>query len=69
MAKGIQRLLKRARANAQDDIRGMHNRGGLYAHGLANEGYAGGYVEALNDVELALRGVTPNNSRFWPKDQ
>jgi len=39
-----------------------------YSRGLAREGYFGGYVQALQDVDLASRGVRPNSSQsaeFW----
>jgi len=46
--------------------------GGIYARGLASEGYAGGYKDAISDVMLALNGVWPNSRyHFWDsvKDQ
>jgi len=39
--------------------------GGLYAAGTASEGYAGGYAQALRDVELILNGVRPNTRDYW----
>lgn len=63
--KGIIRQLKRARAAAEANMRDQASHG-RYAAGMASEGYAGGYRDALTDVELALSGVTPNTSRFWP---
>lgn len=62
--KGIKRQLGAAMKNVSEEI-SNNSRGGLYAGGLASEGYAGGYRDALNDVLLALNGVCPN-SRFWP---
>ena len=59
MARGIQRQVRIALENVTRDITGHSERGGLYALGLASEGYAGGYRDALRDVQLALRGVPP----------
>jgi hypothetical protein len=39
--------------------------GGIYARGLANEGYAGGYAQALQDVLLLANGVMPNTRGYW----
>lgn len=40
--------------------------GGKYAAGLSTEGFAGGYLAALNDVEAALRHGYPNDTRrYW----
>ena len=66
MAKNISKLLVRARSAALAEI-SANARSGPIAAGMANEGYAGGYVDACNDVVLALNGVIPNNSRFWPQ--
>jgi hypothetical protein len=38
---------------------------GREAAGLASEGYAGGYRDALDDVLLALNGVKPNRRFYW----
>ena len=39
--------------------------GGRYAAGLASEGYAGGYRDALYDIQLLLNGVTPRRRHYW----
>jgi len=39
--------------------------GDRYARGLAAEGYAGGYRDALHDFLLVMNGVVPTNSRYW----
>ena len=51
-----------------EEISGFTWRGGIYAKGLASEGYNGGYRDALNDVLLALNGVKPNRQNWWDKD-
>jgi hypothetical protein len=38
--------------------------GGKFARGLAAEGYAGGYRDALHDIQQLLNDVEPSNSRF-----
>lgn len=65
MSKGIKRDLRKAMQNVNKEIAGMSV--GKYGSGLAVEGYAGGYRDALSDVQLALNNVYPNNSRFWPR--
>lgn len=64
--KGIKRDLRIAIKNVQKEIENMPN--GFFSRGLANEGYAGGYLQALMDIELALNGVNPNG-RYWPKSE
>lgn len=66
----LQRLRKRiacAEVAAAAEIAGHANPGGLYARGLANEGWAGGYLQALRDVQLVMNGVEPNSryGRAW----
>ena len=39
--------------------------GGKFARGLSSEGYAGGYAQALEDVQLALNGVKPRTRGYW----
>ncbi len=38
----------------------------LVGGGLAGEGYAGGFLQALDDIDLLSRDVEPNNRRgYW----
>ena len=69
MAKGIKRLLEIASASVDAEINSHASRGGKYARGLAGEGYAGGYRDALNDVLLALNGVTPSRRGWWTRNK
>ncbi|MFP1645671.1 hypothetical protein [Pontitalea aquivivens] len=65
-------VLKRiaaARDRVQAEIAGNAARGGKFAGGLANEGYAGGYLAALDDVEAALRHGYPTDHRGYWRDQ
>lgn len=61
-------VLKRidaVRKEVMREISAHAERGGT-AGGLANEGFAGGYLEALNDVEAALRHGYPSDHRgYW----
>lgn len=67
MAKGIMRGVTAAQKNAFEEMQGLSGSGDHVAGGLSSEGYAGGYFAALSDVILALNGVQPNNSRYWPE--
>ena len=65
-------VLKRiaiARKNVQKEISGNASSGRFYAAGLASEGYAGGYLEALDDVDAALRHGHPRDIRHYWKEQ
>ena len=61
-------VLKRiaaARKRVQAEISNNAARGG-YAAGLANEGYAGGYLQALTDVDAALtHGHVSDRRHYW----
>lgn len=63
-------IIKHIRA-AQDRIAQelRTNGSGLFGRGLSNEGYAGGYSQALSDVLLLLQSdCMPNTRNYWPKD-
>lgn len=58
--------LANARKNVAAEIRGNSEDGSLYARGMANEGYAGGYRAALDDVEAMLTHGHPGDQRrYW----
>lgn len=63
MARGIKRQLRQAICRVEEEMRGHGN--DKYARGLAKEGYAGGYAQALMDVTLLLDGVTPQTRNYW----
>jgi hypothetical protein len=68
MAKGIQRKIDRALRRIKTEM--SCNDGGKYARGLASEGFAGGYQQALYDVEALLRGVPPGDQRgYWTDEE
>lgn len=74
MSMDTTEVVRRARTavaraiEADADHRGY----GVYSRWLAAEGYNGGYRDALDDVLLALGGVTPQRHDWWQpegKDQ
>ena len=65
-------LLKRirvAREAAQREIAGNASSGGTYARGLATEGWAGGYLQALDDVDAVARHGCPEDPRNYWRDE
>lgn len=69
MSKGIKRRLSAAESRVTELINAQAREGGMYARGLAGEGYLGGYRDALSDVLLLLNGVDPpkRHSGFWER--
>lgn len=65
----VREFLKRlasARKNVAAEISGISNGGSLFARGMANEGYAGGYKAALDDVQAMLvHGHPSDQRRYW----
>lgn len=42
--------------------------GGKYGAGLSGEGYAGGYLQAIDDLEAALTHGYPSDTRhYWKR--
>ena len=69
MAKGIKRKLLAAQRAVQKEIAANGASGNVYARGLAGEGRAGGYSDALADVLLLLNGCPPCRSpQYWFSD-
>lgn len=62
-------VLKRiaaVREVVQAEITGHGKDGDLYARGLSTEGFAGGYLQALDDVDGALVHGYPSDHRgYW----
>lgn len=48
-----------------EEISALAAGGSRYAGGLAGEGYAGGYRDALSDVLLVLNSVRPDRRNYW----
>lgn len=58
--------MKKIRAVVQAEITDNASSGGLYARGLASEGFAGGYLMALDDIDGALVHGYPSDHRgYW----
>ena len=65
-------MISKARKNVEAEIRSSAGYGDnipdvqrFFARGLSSEGYFGGYRDALDDVLLALNGITPNRKGLW----
>ncbi len=70
MARGILRDLKRAQKAVRAEIKGNRDGGDKFSCGLSNEGFAGGYLEALRDVEAMLTHGYPADARgYWSKNK
>jgi len=65
MSKGIRRKINAVMTFKRKEISAFASQGKI-AGGLASEGYNGGYLDALEDVMLALDGVEPQRWR-WVK--
>jgi hypothetical protein len=63
MAVGIKRKIKLFRKNAENAICRHSNRSRVAA-GMAGEGFAGGYLAALDDVGLLLNGCDVKERQF-----
>ena len=70
MARGIKKKLAIAQKNLLREMSAFAERG-FFARGLANEGYHGGYHDALSDVILLLNGISPKhrNRHYWEKQE
>lgn len=58
------KLMAEVRKILLEEMRG--NGDGLYARGLSTEGFAGGYMQALDDIDGALCHGQPSDHRgYW----
>ena len=64
----VLRRIEAVRAVVRAEIKANSDQGGIYARGLANEGFAGGYLQAIDDIEAALRHGYPNDHRGYWRD-
>jgi hypothetical protein len=61
----VLRRIEAVRAVVMEEILGNRS-GGKFARGLATEGFAGGYLQALDDIDAALRHGEPSDHRgYW----
>lgn len=63
--KSKKKLIEAALKKVNAEISGIASHGGIYARGMASEGYAGGYRDALDDILLLLNGVIPHRRNYW----
>ena len=66
--KQIMKHIDIAIGNVNKEIQFNTDRGGVFARGLAGEGYHGGYRDALRDVVLLLNDVIPNRD-YWRDEE
>ena len=59
----IKRLINRALTRVCAEM--ATNGSGLHGRGLSSEGYAGGYAQALREVQLVMNKVKPNTRSYW----
>jgi hypothetical protein len=68
-ARDFLKRLDLALKNVNGEI-GEFSKHSRIASGLSTEGYAGGYAQALRDVEAMLRHGHPNDPRgYWRRDK
>lgn len=66
MTRSILRALRKAQTKVTAEIDGFAAGGDKFTRGLANEGWAGGYRQALYDVEAMLTHGYPSDPRhYW----
>ena len=64
--RSVIKRISAARARVNKEIEANAKSGSVYMRGLAGEGYAGGYRDALNDVEAALtHGYVNCGRHYW----
>lgn len=56
--------IKLASKRVSREISVFAKQGTIFA-GMANEGYSGGYYDALQDVLLLLNDIIPNRRHYW----
>lgn len=62
----VLRLMGEVRNVVQEQMTGGDQ--GIYGRGISTEGFAGGYAQALDDVEAALRHGKPSDPRgYWAR--
>lgn len=64
MRTALKRELTHVRTAVRQEIANNAASGGRFAAGLAGEGYAGGYLHAIDDILLTLDKILPSSSRY-----
>lgn len=62
---GPKRRIRAASDAVRQEIADTAAHGGRFAGALAGEGYAGGYLDALQYITLLLNGITPDRRSYW----
>lgn len=66
--RNVIKRMQAVREVVMAEIRGNAEGGGLHARGMSAEGFAGGYLQALDDVDGALTHGHPSDHRgYWRK--
>lgn len=67
----VLKRIEKVRAVVMAEISGNRGDGSnMYARGMSMEGFAGGYLQALDDVEAALtHGYPSDHRRYWTKSE
>ena len=68
MARGIKQPLEKVREKVHTEITDLANASSSFGGGMASEGYKGGYLDAIEDVTLALNGVRPSRRGWWNEE-
>lgn len=64
--KAVLERIAAVRRIVSDEVTANRFSGEKFAIGLSNEGFAGGYLQALDDVEAALLHGHPSDHRgYW----
>jgi hypothetical protein len=60
----IRKAVTCAAERVEREIAASTNQKDKYSRGLSYEGYAGGYLAALRDVQLVINGVLPSTRGY-----
>ena len=66
MSKGIKKKIQQVRAKITAELHASYDPNNLYSV-VNQEGYDGGYGDCLDDIQLALNGITPDR-RWWKEE-
>lgn len=71
--RDLVRMINRVADRVNEHIKRQTDQSNKYSRGLAREGFLGGYLQALRDVDLASRDVKPGPTgwaaQFWADEE
>lgn len=68
-AREVTKRMDRAIKKVMQAITGSTDRNDKFSRGLSGEGYDGGYLAALSDVQLVMNGARPCvRPNYWEDD-